>query len=76
MNDDWRNFGLNLISVSLVTLALLLAGQLRGEKLSLSDALRQISRLLKNSLNNDLDSECHSSTGKTSRKKRKKNGGS
>lgn len=76
MNDDWRDFGLNLISVSLVTLGLLLAGRLRGERLSLSDVLRRINRLLKNSLNRDLDSECRSSTGRTSRKRRKKNGGS
>lgn len=76
MNDDWRDFGLNLISVSLVTLGLLLAGRLRGERLSLSDVLRRINRLLKNSLNRDLDSEGRSRTGRTSRKRRKKNGGS
>lgn len=69
MNEDWRTFGLNLISASLVTLGLLLAGQQKGGKRFLSAVLRQISRPARSKNSSDSDSEWPTSTGKRNRKK-------
>lgn len=75
MRNDWLDFGVNLISVLLVTLGLLLAGQQSEGKRFLSNVLRRINHLLKSNDSRGLGSGWRSKTGKENPKRRKKDGG-